>query len=144
MLVDTARGAEFDADGIGLSARLSLGESVSVYASGMSYDYSRDISLQQNPLLLRIFAQSRLSMVNSLLDERVSAGLEWSVGTRLIDLRIATWNTAVFGDNVESVGLGLLTPLDAASDIEFRISTDDSDASGRATVFSVFLYFYGQ
>lgn len=144
LLLDEVRRTEFDGNGIGLSARLSLGDSLSVYANGMSYDYSRDISLQENVVLLRIFSQSRLSMINSLLDQRISGGIEWSIGTRMIDLRAATWETAVFGDRVESVGVGLLTPLGSASDIEFRISTDESDASGRATVFSVFLYFYGQ
>ncbi len=143
LLLDQPRRVEFDADGIGLSARVELGEAVSVYANGMSYDYSRNISLTPNRDVLRVFALSRLSMVNSLLDQRLSAGVEFSFGDRVLDLRAARWETAVFGDRVDALGIGLLTPLGPASDLELRLETDDSDAAGRATLFSVFFYFYG-
>ncbi len=144
LLLDEPRRVEFDADGVGVSARLALNDAVSVYANGMRYDYSRNIALEPNIDVLRVFALSRLSMMNSLLDDRVGGGLEWSVGTRLIDLRVTSWRTAVFGDRVDSIGIGLLTPLGDASDIELRLETDDSDTVGQATVFSVFLYFYGE
>jgi len=134
---------DLDADGIGLSARVALNDTVSVYANGMGYDYSRDVSLDPDADLLRIFALSRISMVNSLVEERMSGGLEFEIGTRVLDLGFSSWKTAVFGDRVDSFGVGFLTPLGAASDIEFRLSSDDSDTVGQATTFSVFLYFYG-
>jgi len=134
---------DLDADGIGLSARAALNDTVSVYANGMSYDYSRNISLDPDADFLRVFALSRISMVNSLVEERLRAGVEFEIGTRLVDLGYSSWKTAVFGDRVDSFGVGFLTPLGAASDIEFRLSSDDSDTVGQATTFSVFLYFYG-
>lgn len=144
LLLDETRQVDFDADGIGLSARLKLNDSVSVYANGMSYDYSRDISIEPNTDRLRIFSLSRLSTINSLIDQRVSGGIEWSFGSRLLDLRASSFKTAVFGDRVDSIGLGFLTPMGATSDIEVRLSRDDSDTAGSITAFSVFLYFYGR
>ena len=94
--------------------------------------------------MLRIFALSSLSTTNSLLDDRVSGGLEFSFGSRVVDVRASSWRTAVFGDRVDSIGVGLLTPLGPASDIELRLSMDDSDTAGRATLFSVYAYFYGE
>lgn len=142
-LLPAPRRVEFDADGIGFAARFELTDAFSVHAGGMRYDYSRDISLEPNVDVLRIFALSRLSMVNSLLDERLRAGVEYSFGLRAVDLEVASWKTATFGDRVDSIGIGFLTPLGDASDVEFRLTTDDADSFGRATVFSVFFYFYG-
>lgn len=143
LLLDRPRRVEFDADGIGLSARAKLTEAVSAYANGMHYDYSRDISLEPNIDVLRFFALSRLSTYNSLIEDRLSAGVEFSFGSRVFDVRASSWETAVFGDRVDSLGVGLLTPIGNASDLELRLAVDDSDSAGRATVFSVFFYFYG-
>lgn len=134
---------EFDADGVGVNARLRASKRVSLYAGGMSYDYSRDADLLASVALLRGVALSRLSMVNSLLDRRISGGVEVAFGASMLDLRAASWRTAVFRNRVNSLGVGYLTPVGKASDIEFRLASDDSDAFGRATVFSVYLYFYG-
>lgn len=144
LLGDQERTVEFEADGIGASLRFDVTEDVSLYASGMSYDYSRDIALQPNIDVLRIFAFSSLSTINSLTDNRISGGLELNIGQRMLDFRVSSWKSAVFGDRVDSIGVGLLTPLGDASDIEFRLATDDSDTTGRATLLSFFLYFYGE
>jgi hypothetical protein len=144
LLSRDVREVEFSADGIGASLRLKLNDALSVYANGMRYDYSRNLAVQPNIDVLRIFALSSLSTVNSLLDDRVSGGLEYSFGARVLDVRASSWRTAVFGDRVDSIGVGLLTPLGNASDLELRLSLDDSDSAGRATLFSVYLYFYGE
>lgn len=138
-----SRFVEFEADGLGLAARLKLSDTVSVYANGMHYDYSRNLSLEPSVDVLRVFALSRLSMVNSLLDDRLSGGIEFEIGDQLLDLRAATWRTAVFDDRIDSLGIGWLMPFTASSDIELRLSSDDTQAAGRVTLFSVFLYFYG-
>lgn len=142
-LLQQTRFIEFDADGLGLAARLQLSDRVSVFANGMHYEYSRNISLEPRVDVLRVFALSRLNAVNSLLDDRISAGIELELGDSVLDLRAARWRTAVFGDRVDSLGVGWLMPLAASSDIELRLSSDDTEVSGRATLFSVFLYFYG-
>lgn len=142
-VLPVARTVEFDADGIGASVRVDVNDRVSLRANGMSYDYSRDVEADPDADLLRIFAVSRLNMVNSLIDSRVAGGVDVSFGTRVVDLRVSSWRTAVFGVRVDSLDVGFLTPLGDSSDIEFRLATDDSDAFGRATVFSVFVYFYG-
>lgn len=139
-----ARQFEFDGDGFGGSLRFGVTDDISVYASGMQYDYSRNIAVQPNIDVLRIFALSSLSTVNSLIDERLSGGIEFNVGSRVIDLRAASWTTAVFRDQVDSLGIGFLTPLGRSSDIEFRLAFDDSESAGRATLLSFFLYLYGE
>lgn len=144
LLTQQPRLIEFEADGVGLAARLQLSDAVGVYANGMHYDYSQNISLQPSVDVLRVFALSRISTVNSLLDDRVSAGIEVAIGDHVVDLRVSSWRTAVFNDRVDSIGIGWLLPLAAASDLELRLSSDDAETAGRATLFSVFLYFYGE
>ena len=36
-----------------------------------------------------------------------------------------------------------MTPIGNRSDIEFGLGYDDSENFGEATIFSVYLYFYG-
>lgn len=141
LLLD-ARRISFDADGYGLSASLPIGERVRLYASGMDYEYSRNIRLQPNVDTLRLFSLSRLSIVNSLVDFRASAGLELAFGRRSLDLRVARWRTEVDRGEITSFGAGFLTPVSGAADVEIRLAYDDSENFGGATVLSFFLYLY--
>jgi len=141
-LLDRPRVVPFSANGIGLSARLELGERTSLHAGGMSYEYSRDIALQPRIDLLRYFTLTRLSLMNSLADYRVSGGIEWAFGDRRVDLLVARWQMAIDKGRIDSVGIGFLTPLTRGTDIEMRLSRDRSDTYGIATVLSVFLYLF--
>lgn len=132
----------FGANGVGLSASMPLNERFRVYAGGMDYDYSRTIGFQPNVNTLRLFGRSRLSMVNSLVDFRASAGLEVSFGLRRLDFRFARWRTEVDRGDIDSYGIGFLMPAGDAADIEFRLAYDDSENFGGATVFSFFLYLF--
>jgi hypothetical protein len=51
---------------------------------------------------------------------------------------------SLFADQgrVNSLGVGFLTPIGSAADIEFRLAFDESDDFGSATVLSVFLFLY--
>ncbi len=142
LLTDEPRTFGLEADGIGLSASLSVNDRVRIYASGMDFDYSRDIRLQPNVDRLRLFNLSRLSIVNSLVDFKANAGVELSIGDRSLDLRVARWRTEVDRAEVDSIGLGFLTPIGSVADIELRVAYDDSESFGSATVFSFFLYLY--
>jgi hypothetical protein len=65
-------------------------------------------------------------------------------GLRVLDFSYANWQSAAAqGGSIDSFGVGFLTPLGTASDIEFRLSRDESDVFGDSTVVSVFLYFFG-
>lgn len=143
IISDERRTTEFHADGYGLAARLKTSERASVFLRGMSYQYSRDISLQESIDVLRFFSTSRLSLMNSLIDYRVSGGLEWNFGLRLVDIRLEQWQTAVDKGRVNSIGIGMLTPVSAASDMEFRFAYDESDNFGSTVAFSVYLYYFG-
>ena len=133
---------EFEADGIGFSGSLPLNERLTVYANAMDYDYSRDIRIQPNVDTLRLFSRSRLSMINSLVDYRASAGLDISFGLKSLDLRIARWRTEVDQGDVDSISLGLLLPASNSADAEVRLAYDDSENFGGATVLSVFFYLF--
>lgn len=134
---------EFHADGYGARTRLVVSKGTALSFGGMGYDYSRDINLQPNTDLLRIFSSSRLGLMNSLLDYRYHAAVEWSAGQQLFDLRLERWQTAIDQGMVDSIGAGLVTPAGTSGDVELRISYDYSDTFGKTITFSAFYYFFG-
>ena len=138
------RSVEFSADGYGLTGRLQANDRTSLYVNGMTYEYSRDISLQPDSDRLRFLSFSRFSLMNSLLDYRLSGGIEFGFGQSRLDFRYSSWKTAVIQGRVNSLGVGFLTPIGRAADIEFRLAFDESDDFGSATVFSLFLFFYAE
>lgn len=142
---DALRGrtAEFSADGWGLSARLALGEDVNFMLGGMAYDYSRNLRVEPDIDVLAFVARSRLSMINSLIDERINAGLEFNFGLKSIDVTAGRWQTAVDGSTVDSYSLGFLTPVSDRVDMELRVAFDDSKLYGNATALSIHLYYFG-
>ncbi|MGI9204794.1 MAG: hypothetical protein ACR2Q3_12340 [Woeseiaceae bacterium] len=137
------RTAKFDANGIGASARLALGEKLNFRLGGMSYDYSRNLRLQPDIDVLSFLTASRLSTINSLIDSRINAGLEYSFGLRSLDVSVSQWQTAVDSSEVDSYSLGFLTPISDRVDMELRIAFDDSETFGNTTSFSVYLYYFG-
>lgn len=139
-----SRTAGFSADGFGFTGRLQASERINIYVGGMWYDYSRHASVRPRLDDLRFLSLSRLILGNGLVDSRAHAGIEVEFGLRTLDFSYANWqSTAAHGGTIDSFGVGILTPLGASSDIEFRISRDESEAFGDSTVLSVFLYFFG-
>lgn len=137
------RNVEFDADGIGLTTRFAISDSVSLGLSGMDYDYSVNLRLDRNSGLLDILSFSRLSLINSLIDYRASANLALDVGERRWQFDVGTWKGEVDGGTTRSATIRFLNPLGDSADVEFALGIDDSDLYGNVTFFSVFLYFYG-
>ncbi len=138
-----ARRGEFDATGIGLRASVDITENVDFRIGGIDYDYSRDISLEDNPGLVDLISFSRLSLVNSLVDYRANVTFGLADDTRYWELDIATWRGEVDGGRTDSYTIRFLTPMGDASDIEFGIGFDNSELYGDVTFFSLFFYFYG-
>ena len=137
------REARFHAHGIGMSSRFNISETASVHLRGISYDYSIDLRLDTNRDIVSFLSVSRLSLINSLVDYRVSAGLGLSMGLRHLQLDIAQWKGAVAGSITNSYSIRYTTPIGQRSDIEFGLGYDDSEAYGDVTFFSVYLFFYG-
>ncbi len=137
------RTAKFSADGWGLKGRLAVGDRVNLFASGMSYDYSRTLRVQPDIDVLAFVSRSRLSMINSLIDDRVNVGFEVEFGLRSIDVTAGQWQTAVDGSSIDSYSIGFLTPIGDRWDAEFRFSVDDSESYGRTTAISFYLYYFG-
>ena len=140
---DVVRTAEFSATGIGGAGWLKVGNSSSLYVSGMVYEYSRDIRLQENIDNLRFLSTSRLSLMNSLIDYRVSGGMDFQFGSKIFDLTLSTWQTALDGGRVNSIAVGFTAPSGIASDLDLRLAYDDSQNYGSTVAFAVSFYFFG-
>ncbi len=138
-----ARTLGFDADGIGLTARIKITDDIDFGLSGMDYDYSVNLRLGDNRPLLEYLVFSRLSLINSLVDYRAYATLGVDVGKRRWELDVGQWEGEVDGGKTTSATIRFLNPLGESTDAEFSLGFDDSDLYGSVTFFSVFLYFYG-
>ena len=138
-----SRKVGFGADGIGLSARVEITDSVSFGLSGMDYDYDVNIRLDSNRPLLQLLTFSRLSLINSLVDYSATATLGLDAGKRRWNFDLGRWKGEVDGGTTRSATVRFLNPLTDTSDIEFALGIDDSELYGNVTFFSVFLFFYG-
>ena len=134
---------KFSADGLGLSARFELSESVDLSLSGINYSYDVDLRLDANRPILDYLSVSRLSLINSLIDYRARVGLGVDAGDQRWSLDVATWKGEVDGRKTNSVTLRFLTPLGKKGDVEFGLGVDKSRDFETVTLFSVFFYFYG-
>lgn len=138
-----SRKAGFGADGVGLSARVEITDTVSFGLSGMDYDYDVNLKLDSNRPLLQLLTFSRLSLINSLVDYRATATLTLDAGKRRWNFEIGSWKGEVDGGTTRSATVSVLNPISDKSDIEFALGVDDSELYGNVTFFSVFLFFYG-
>jgi hypothetical protein len=138
-----SREVRFDAHGIGLSGRLGLGERVDLHASGITYDYSVDLSRAGRRDIANFLTASRLSLINSLVDYRATVGLGIDFGLKHLAIDAARWKGAVAGSITHSYSMRFMMPLGDTSDIEFGLGYDDSDSYGEVMIFSMYLYFYG-
>ena len=123
---------------------IDITDDVDLRLSGMDYDYSVDLRLDDNQRpLLELLVFSRLSLINSLIDYRAYATLRLDVGKRRWQVDVGTWKGEVDGGKTRSATVRFLNPLSETADIEFALGVDDSDLYDTVTIFSVFLYFYG-
>ena len=137
------RDAQFHANGVGLTGRVSMADNVSVHFGGMTYDYSVDLRLDTNRDIVDFISVSRLSLITSLVDYRANIGIGIDMGLQHLEFDVAQWEGAVAGSRTNSYSVRFLAPLGNRSDIEFALGYDDSESYGEVTVFSVYLYFYG-
>jgi hypothetical protein len=137
------RDVRFHAKGAGLAAVFRVNDTISLNFSGINYDYNVNLGRAGNRDITDFLSASRLSLINSLVDYRVGAGIGMDRGLRRWDINYRTWKGAVDGSITHSATLNLLTPLGKNSDVQFGLGVDDSDAYGSITFFSVHLFFYG-
>ncbi len=133
----------FHAKGYGLSSRIRLNDRFSLNLRGINYDYNVDLRLDADRRIFNLLSISRLSLINSLVSYRLSAGLGINMGKSVLSLDVANWKGEVDGSTTYSSTIRFLTPLGKTRDIEFGLGVDDSDAYGSVAFFSVYLYFYG-
>lgn len=142
---DLLRGntVKWDADGWGANARLDLGDRASLFASGMVYDYSRNLRIQPDIDVLAYITRSRLSMINNLIDNRLNAGIEFRFGLRSLDFTAGSWQAALDGTEVDSYSVGFLTPVSDRVDAEVRFALDESENYGQTRAVSIYFYYFG-
>lgn len=133
----------FNAKGIGLSGRLNVTKRVDLNLSGMSYEYNVNLRIEDAARLTDLLSISRLSLLSSLIDWRVNAGIGIDFGLKHWQVDVAKWRGAIDGGDNHSLTLSFLTPMTTRTDIEFSIGYDKSDLYGEVAVFNVFLFFYG-
>ncbi len=138
-----SRKVGFSADGIGLTTRVEITDTISFRLSGMDYDYDVNLRLDSNRPLLQLLTFSRLSLINSLVDYRATATLAIDAGKRRWNFDIGTWKGEVDGGSTRTATVRFLNPVSDRSDIEFALGIDDSELYGNVTFFSVFLFLYG-
>ncbi len=139
-----ARRESFDADGLGFTTRFDVTDDVDIRLSGMDYDYSVDLRLDDNRRpLLELLVFSRLSLINSLVDYRASASLGVDFGEHRVEFDVGKSKGEVDGGETITTTLRFLNPLGDRADIEFTLGRDDSDLYGDVTFLSIFLFFYG-
>jgi len=137
------RKAGFSANGVGLSTRFDVTDSVSLGLSGIDYDYDVNLKLDSNRPLLQLLSFSRLSLINSLVDYRATASLGVDVGKSSWQFDASTWKGEVDGARTKSATIRFLNPMGDRTDIELALGIDDSELYGDVTFFSVFVFFYG-
>lgn len=134
----------FDADGIGATLKFDMGENADLRLSGMKYDYSFPFRPVENVDVVRLISASRLSLLNSLDDHRVSITLGIDHGPRRWEIDVATSQGAIANVRSNAYTLRFLLPMADKSDIEFGLGYDDSEVYGEVTFLSLYLYFYGR
>ena len=137
------REIQFDANGIGASARFQTSENTSLRFRGIKYDYSVPFRPVENVDAARLLSVSRLSLINSLVDHRASISLGIDQGQKHWEIDVTTWEGVIDRARTNSFTLRFLTPLSDRTDIEFGLGYDDSELYGDVTFFSLYLYFYG-
>lgn len=139
----SSREIMFDADGIGVSARFQTSSNTSLRIRGIKYDYSVPFRPVENVDATRLLSVSRLSLVNSLVDNRASISLGIDQGEKRWEIDFSSWEGAINRSRTNSMTLRFLMPMTNKTDIEFGLGYDDSDLYGDVTFFSLYLYFYG-
>ena len=142
---DLSPGREFtfDADGLGATLRFDLGESADLRLSGMQYDYSVPFRPIQDRDVVDLVSVSRLSLINSLVDQRASLTLGIDRGLKRWEIDLATSDGAVAGSRTNSYTVSYLVPMGDKSDIEIGLGYDDSETYGEVTFLSLHVFFYG-
>ena len=133
----------FTATGRGLNARLNISDSVSAYVSAMEYDYSVAFQTQESDRIRRLVQISRLSVLSSLVESRVSGGIDIDIGDKVLGLDVSRWEGAVTGSSNDSFTLRFLMPISSRVDMELSLGVDQSELFGDASIGGIRFYYYG-
>ncbi len=129
------------ATGLGLRARYTSENGVSVTVRGRQYDYDADVTRLDQLELLRRRAPTAITLAGALLDSSLSAGIEWPVGERLLNVMVARDATATDETDINSLSVGMLSPVGRNFDLDVSLGYSRA-ANGDSAVFLSALLFY--
>lgn len=133
----------FDAEGLGATIRIPLGEKASIAFSGMQYDYSVDFEPNDAANAARLISATRLSLLNELIDHRFSASLGFDAGAHRIELDYATWEGVIGLVRTNSYTIRYILPATARLDMECSLGFDESELDDGVVYASIYVFFFG-
>ena len=133
----------FSANGFGLSGNIVLTENVNFRLHGMRYEYDIEPRSPDAAQISDLLSISRLSLLSSLIDWQVGAGVGVDFGLKRWQFDFARWRGSIDGGENHSATIRFLTPMTERTDIEIGLGYDSSELYGDVVVASLFVYFYG-
>jgi len=137
------RTTELSGDGTGIFFRADLTDWWRVYGSARKYDYSRNLSVLPRLEIFNFLASSTLTLANSFLEDDSRLGLEWRVGSKLINLSFSRNHSAVDLSELESVNASILFPISYRMDLEVNLGRSSSEFLEASAYGGVLLLIYG-
>jgi hypothetical protein len=137
------RTAAVDADGIGVSASVEVGERWRVFGSRRDFDYDRNLTLLPRIDRLNLLGASALTLADSFVERMTSLGFEWAGDEHLLTLYLSRDRSAVDRAQLDGVNAAMLFPVGERLDLELNLGRSRSDALGSGLYGGVLLLYYG-
>ena len=130
------------ATGVGIRARYTNENGVSLIARGRQYDYDADVTRLEQLEILRRRAPTAITLAGALLDSSVSAGIEWPVGERFLSVTLTRDATATDKIDINSLSVGLLSPVGRNFDLDVSLGYSKAANGDSAVFLSAMLFYY--
>jgi hypothetical protein len=132
------------ATGYGAALRYTAEQGNSYFLSGRYYNYDADVTRLDEFEVLRRLSPTAVTLSGALLDSALSAGVEFPIAERFLNLTLSRDATATDEVNVDSIVVGLLNPLGGAMDMEISAGYSDIEDSGGSAFVGILSFYYGQ
>lgn len=138
------RSLQTSANGYGAALRYTAEQGNSYFLSGRFYNYDADVTRLNEFEVLRRLSPTAVTLSGALLDSALSAGVEWPIAERFLNVTVSRDATATDELNVDSIVVGLLNPLGSAMDMEISVGYSDIEKSGGSAFVGLLFFYYGQ
>jgi hypothetical protein len=129
------RNVDVGADGLSLTARVSLAERWRMYFGLKEYDYERNLAVLPRIASLNWLSASTLTLANSFVDYDRWLSVERTLGqATVLNMRVATDRSAVDDSKLDTIEASVLFPIGRRFDLEVSLG------NGRSSYFDAGLY----